>query len=246
MSEGTFAERLARLRAQKAQQRNDQKYDESDSDSDAENALPDTARDRRRREIAAEMEAQDRKQKPQLNLRKASRNAPTEMSSRVPMRRRRGDGVKNSNIAKHRRDPRFDPSCGNFRADIFDDTYGTVIKEKRQQEFKQLQTALKKTKSLAKREELKQQLQQFKNEEANKMRLDVKRKVRSQVRKTEIEQIKQGKRPYFPKRREIREMELAERFAHLQKAGKLSRFVEKRRKKNKARDARRMPQKAAP
>ena len=55
------------------------------------------------------------------------------------------------------------------------------------------------------------------------------------------EAIKKGKKPFFLKKRDLREAELKDRFESLSKRGKLNKYMEKKRKRNAHRDEVNMP-----
>ena len=59
--------------------------------------------------------------------------------------------------------------------------------------------------------------------------------------KHEREAVSNGKKPFFLKKREIREAELKDRFESLSKRGKLNKYMEKKRKRNAERDVANMP-----
>ena len=57
----------------------------------------------------------------------------------------------------------------------------------------------------------------------------------------EREAVSKGKKPFFLKKREIREAELKDRFESLSKRGKLNKNMEKKRRRNAQRDEANMP-----
>ena len=59
--------------------------------------------------------------------------------------------------------------------------------------------------------------------------------------KAEKEAVSKGKKPFFLKKRELREAELKDRFESLSKRGKLNKYMEKKRKRNARRDEVNMP-----
>ena len=60
--------------------------------------------------------------------------------------------------------------------------------------------------------------------------------------KAEKEAIKKGKKPFFLKKRDLREAELKDRFESWSKRGKLNKYMEKKRKRNARRDEVNMPE----
>ena len=59
--------------------------------------------------------------------------------------------------------------------------------------------------------------------------------------KQEREAVSHGKKPFFLKKRDIREAELKDRFESLSKRGKLNKYMEKKRRRNAERDVANMP-----
>lgn len=60
--------------------------------------------------------------------------------------------------------------------------------------------------------------------------------------KAEKEAVSKGKKPFFLKKRELKEAELKDRFESLSKRGKLNKYMEKKRKRNARRDEVNMPE----
>ena len=59
--------------------------------------------------------------------------------------------------------------------------------------------------------------------------------------KSEKEAVSKGKKPYFLKKRVLREAELKDRFNSLEKKGRVNKYMEKKRKRNALRDQAKMP-----
>ena len=59
--------------------------------------------------------------------------------------------------------------------------------------------------------------------------------------KKEREAVSKGKKPFFLKKREVREAELKDRFESLSKRGKLNKYMEKKRRRNAKCDEANMP-----
>ncbi len=69
-------------------------------------------------------------------------------------------------------------------------------------------------------------------------------KVKREWKKQEMEQVKQGKKPFYLKESEFKKLELVSKFNQLKdKNISMDKFLEKRRKKNAAKDHRGMPYK---
>ena len=66
-------------------------------------------------------------------------------------------------------------------------------------------------------------------------------RVKAEMRREEVAAVKEGKKPFFAKKSVIRERELLAQYDELRKAGKLEKFLEKRRRKNSSAQKRRLP-----
>ena len=80
-------------------------------------------------------------------------------------------------------------------------------------------------------------MQQKVERERTDKRVERKREFMSHER----EAVSKGKKPFFLKKREIREAELKDRFESLSKRGKLNKYMEKKRRRNAQRDEANMP-----
>ncbi len=80
-------------------------------------------------------------------------------------------------------------------------------------------------------------MQQKVTRDRNDRRVERKREFMKQER----EAVSKGKKPFFLKKRELREAELKDRFEALNKRGKLNKYMEKKRRRNAKRDEANMP-----
>ena len=80
-------------------------------------------------------------------------------------------------------------------------------------------------------------MQQKVTRDRNDRRVERKREFLKQER----EAVSKGKKPFFLKKRELREAELKDRFEALNKRGKLNKYMEKKRRRNAKRDEANMP-----
>lgn len=82
------------------------------------------------------------KKRPQMDFKRANKNRPREMSSKVKYFKRE---LKNVTLCPKKtvpRDPRFDPLCGQFDDNTFKSNY-KFVNDMRQKEIKQLEKELK-------------------------------------------------------------------------------------------------------
>ncbi|CAB9515864.1 Component of the 90S pre-ribosome involved in the maturation of rRNAs. Required for early cleavages of the pre-RNAs in the 40S ribosomal subunit maturation pathway (By similarity) [Seminavis robusta] len=192
---------------------------------------------------------------------KKSKHAPAEASSRRRHNKtlnERGIGV---NIGAHRyqaRDPRMSSLSGHLDQEQFEHHYGFLAKVQNK-EIAATKTKLKALKMPGKKgrrtrqkmgiqgetvEGLQEQLQTLQQTVARQNQESLERNAKKAVKKKLQAQVAEGKGGmYFPKRRELKQMEMEAKIADIQKRkGKrgLDNYLAKRRKKQKSRDASRM------
>jgi ribosomal RNA-processing protein 36 len=113
-------------------------------------------------------------------------------------------------------------------------------------EREELKKKLKKTKNPEEIDELKNQLTYV--EKMLKYEPSTQNKgaaILTEHKKKEREAAKEGKRPYYLKKSEIRKQTLIEKYNSLKESGKLTSYLDKRRKKNATKDHRFMPYRRA-
>jgi ribosomal RNA-processing protein 36 len=168
---------------------------------------------------------------------RSSKHAPTSMSSkRAVTRRRTVIPLAKSKI----RDPRFDPLSGPLVQTDIEKKY-SFLQDYRTSEMNELRAAIKNPKvAEAEKDTLRRQLLSMTSKQKAKDRDDAERKVLSEHRKKEKDMIKQGKQPFYLKKSEQKKQALVERFSGM-KAKERERVVERRRKKISSREKRNMP-----
>ncbi|XP_068606629.1 ribosomal RNA processing protein 36 homolog [Brachionichthys hirsutus] len=140
------------------------------------------------------------------------------------------------------RDPRFDDLSGEYKADIFEKTY-KFISDIRQRETQVVQKQLRKNKSDNQRKEkLQLLLKRMEAQERDRKRREQQRERELQFKRQQRERANQGARPFFLKKSEKKQLQLADKYQELQKSGKLENFLSKKRKRNATKDRRKLPQ----
>ncbi|KAL1914375.1 uncharacterized protein VTP21DRAFT_8955 [Calcarisporiella thermophila] len=166
------------------------------------------------------------------------KNAPMEISIKRPVSRFR-EVVPIE--ATKRRDPRFDQLSGKLNQDLFEKSY-SFIADYKQSELSQLKEKLKKTKNPLEKERLLGELKRLESKEAALKREKHLKELKRARKKAEMKLISEGKKPYFLKKSDEKKLELVERFNELKKDPKaIEKAIEKRRKRNAAKEHRRMP-----
>ncbi|RKP26693.1 hypothetical protein SYNPS1DRAFT_21596 [Syncephalis pseudoplumigaleata] len=147
-------------------------------------------------------------------------------------------------LKKKGRDPRFDRLSGHFNEDLFQKAYG-FIDDYRQSELQQMKQELKKTKQPEKAAKLQHEIKRLESKEATRQETKRMQELKRRLRKEEAEKVKQGKKPYFIKRSEFKRIALVDKYEQLAKheggTAKLDRILEKRRKRNAAKERKGMP-----
>ncbi|ACI64831.1 predicted protein [Thalassiosira pseudonana CCMP1335] len=199
--------------------------------------------------------------------RKKSKHAPTEMSSkrrdffaRKPDLNSSGVGISIGANRYKPRDPRMVTLSGHLDQDTFDKRYG-FLDEMQDQEIETLKKRVNARQIKGRRgtrarrklgidgfgnlEEDKEELTRLTQERAERKRAQVTRAAKRSVKKKIRDDVASGKRgAYYPKRNELRKMEVEARFEEIRKRGgdeAVDKAIAKRRKKNVAKSHKLMP-----
>nr|XP_043629025.1 ribosomal RNA processing protein 36 homolog [Erigeron canadensis] len=175
-------------------------------------------------------------QKPKLERKgkRENKNRPMEISSKKPVGRFREVIQAPKKVI---RDPRFESLCGTLDEDGFKKRYNFLYDD----EKKRLEEQMERTKNPEVLDGLKGQLAWINKQLKAESTKHISKEILVKHKKKEREAAKQGKQPYYLKKSEIRKQQLAEKFKELKASGKLNSFIEKKRKKNAAKDHKFMP-----
>lgn len=186
------------------------------------------------------------KQSERRTFTREHKHRPVEMSSKRPVSVLRdstlglGDG---SGIMRRKRtrDPRFDSVSGRYSEKAFKKRFSFIFDEKIPEEQRDIKDSLSKIKSSSRKEKLQRKLQklnqQLKTEEARRKQEARKQKVMDRHR--EAGRGKSNK--FYLKKSEVKKQELLLQYEELKESGQLEKYMEKRRKKNAAKDHRYLP-----
>jgi ribosomal RNA-processing protein 36 len=175
---------------------------------------------------------------------RSSKHAPTEISSKKAVSRKREVVA----VTKREfRDPRFEPlATGSGRG------YDAAADESRvraaysfldgyrDDEIKELKIAIKNTKDEDAKEKLKRALMSMESRKRAQERKDKEKEVLAKHRKDEKELVRQGKQPFYLKKAEQKKRLLLDQYGDL-KGKQLDRVIERRRKKVEGREKKKMP-----
>ncbi|QSZ34816.1 hypothetical protein DSL72_007675 [Monilinia vaccinii-corymbosi] len=183
-------------------------------------------------------EATERKagKKDQRDFTRSSKNAPTEISSKKAVSRRREVvPVKKREI----RDPRFEPINGPVDQGKIERAY-SFLDDYRESEMKELREAIKRTKDEDVKETLKRKLLSMESRKKTDAKKRKAREILDKHRKEEKQLVKEGKTPYYLKKAEQKKRVLLDTYGEL-KGRQLDRVIERRRKKVEGKEKKNMP-----
>ncbi|XP_051549061.1 ribosomal RNA processing protein 36 homolog [Myxocyprinus asiaticus] len=138
------------------------------------------------------------------------------------------------------RDPRFDDLSGEYKPEIFNQTY-KFINNLREKETQIVRKKLKKAKSESKKEEMKALLKRLENQQRARQRQEQEREKELQFKRKQRELAGQGHKPFYLKKSDKKKLELADKYSELKKSGKLENFLSKKRKRNTTKDRKKLP-----
>ncbi|XP_027336305.1 ribosomal RNA processing protein 36 homolog isoform X2 [Abrus precatorius] len=171
-------------------------------------------------------------------LKRANKNRPMEASSKKPV-----SGFREVIQAPKKvvRDPRFESLCGKLDPEGFRKRYNFLYENDLPAERQALKKQLRKYKDPKRINEIEEQISWIDKQLKSGSAKNIDAEILAKHKKKEREAAKQGKRPFYLKKSEIRKQSLIEKYKHLKSSGKLESFVEKRRRRNAAKDHRYMP-----
>ncbi|KAF7252353.1 hypothetical protein EYD10_02281, partial [Varanus komodoensis] len=138
------------------------------------------------------------------------------------------------------RDPRFDDLSGEYKPEVFEKTY-SFLNDLRKKEKEVVQKQLKKSRNVEEKDKLQRLLKRMTQQEDAQRKQQKEREKDLAWKRQQRELAKQGKKPFYLKKSDKQKWELAEKYKELKKSGKLESFLSKKRKRNAAKDKRRLP-----
>lgn len=167
---------------------------------------------------------------------RSSKHAPTEISSKKAVSRKREVVPVNK---RNYRDPRFEPLAGPLDELKVKAAY-SFLDDYREDEMKELKAAIKTTKDEDAKEKLKRTLLSMESKKKALLRKEKEQEVLDRHRKEEKELVKQGKKPFYLKKAERKKRVLLDQYGEL-KGKQLDRVIERRRKKVEGKEKKKMP-----
>ncbi|XP_037048184.1 ribosomal RNA processing protein 36 homolog [Bradysia coprophila] len=168
-------------------------------------------------------------------FKRENKNRPREMTSKRPVPLLGNEKIKAKASTRTVSDPRFDPNCGEFNATKFRENFSFVADIKAK-ELSELKAQLKESTDPKEVKKLKYLIQRMQNQNLE----EKKRKDREHLLDEEKQEIKRAKTemkmPLYSSTKERKARQLVSQYMELKDSGKLDKHLEKRRKKNLARD----------
>ncbi|KAL2902335.1 Ribosomal RNA processing protein 36-like protein [Bienertia sinuspersici] len=169
---------------------------------------------------------------------RANKNRPMEVSCKKPVSRYREVVQAPKKVSC---DPRFESLCGTFDEEGFKKRYSFIYEESLPAEKEELKKKLRSSKDPEVIEDLKNRISLIEKQMKSDSTKARKNQILSEQKKRVREAVKQGKRPFYIKKSEIRKKVNIEKYDHLKAAGKLDSYIEKKRRRAAAKDHRFMP-----
>ncbi|KAI9768444.1 MAG: rRNA biogenesis protein rrp36 [Geoglossum simile] len=169
-------------------------------------------------------------------LGRASKHAPTEISSKKAVSRKRDAVIV---LKRESRDPRFDPLTGPLDDRTVKRNY-SFLENYRESEMKSISDEIKRTKDGSVKEMLKKELISMISRKKAQEAKDNQQEILDAHRRKEKELVRQGKKPFFLKRAEQKKLALVQQYDKL-KGGQLNRVIERKRKKRASKERKNMP-----
>lgn len=176
--------------------------------------------------------------KTKVDLKRLNKNRPREVSAKrqVPFLgvELRVERKKDTEL----RDPRFDERAGNYNIETFKSNY-KFLTQIRDKEVNQLKKQLNNVEGEEK-QQIKHTMQKLINKNVEDKKWSLKQKILKKERKAIQKAHDEGRQPHYITKKERRAKELVAQFEQLKNTGKLNKHLEKRRKKNAAKDRKRI------
>ncbi|OWO99900.1 hypothetical protein B2J93_6955 [Marssonina coronariae] len=167
---------------------------------------------------------------------RSSKHAPTEISSKKAVSRKREVVPV---VKRAYRDPRFAAVAGPVDESKISRAY-SFLDDYREDEMKELRTAIKNAKDEDMKEKLKRALLGMESRKKAQARKNKEQEILDRHRKEEKELVKRGKQPFYLKKAEQKKRVLLDTFGEL-KGKQLDHVIERRRKKLEGKEKKKMP-----
>lgn len=165
-----------------------------------------------------------------------SKHAPTELSSKKAVSRKRSVVPVPKREA---RDPRFESVLGPINEQKIKSNYA-FLDGYRDSELQSLKARIKTTRSVDEKERLKREVLRMESRRKAQERKDAEQEVRRRHRKEEKAKVEAGKTPFYLKKAEVKKEALVERYRGM-KGKEVEKLLERRQKKKAGKEKRNLP-----
>ncbi|KAK3709562.1 rRNA biogenesis protein rrp36 [Vermiconidia calcicola] len=169
---------------------------------------------------------------------RSSKHAPTSRSSRYQITRKRTVVDVPKRVS---RDPRFDAIQQRSAHPGNSEKAYSFLRDYQKTEIGELKSAIKQTKNEDEKATLKRKVISMENRIKSHEAKDRQQEIVRQHRKEEKDMVEQGKKPFFLKKKEVKERALVEKFKGM-KGKDREKLIEKRKRKEGQREKKRMPE----
>jgi len=167
-----------------------------------------------------------------INFKRENKNRPREMSSKKTVGRFR-EVVQVAKVQK--RDPRFDPLCGEFDEKLFKDNY-KFVNEIKSQDLTFLKKQLREEEDPERRKSIKYLIQRTENQLRQEAQNKMKEEQEAVEKNEKKEQLQSGVKPFYISKSKQKEMKLVDQYEKLKESGGLDKYIRKKTKKNLVKD----------
>merc|ERR1712106_125969 len=167
-----------------------------------------------------------------MNFKRENKNRPREMSSKKTVGRHR-EVVQVAKVEK--RDPRFDPLCGEFDEKLFKDNY-KFVNEMKSQDLSFLKKQIREEEDPERRKSIKYLIQRTENQLRQEAQNKVKEQEEAAEKNEKKDQLNAGVNPFYVSKSKQKEIKLVDQYEKLKKSGGLDNYIRKKTKKNLVKD----------
>ncbi|XP_018799188.1 PREDICTED: ribosomal RNA processing protein 36 homolog [Bactrocera latifrons] len=169
------------------------------------------------------------------SFKRLNKNRPRELTAKRQVPFVSIEQMKQNKTDEKMRDPRFDENCGDFNVKHFKENY-KFLSRIRQKDILKLRKQLRETTNSDDRKSLQTEIQKLVNKNVEERKWHIKQQELKREKLEIKDAIQKGLKPHYKTKKERRAKELVTQFEKLKESGKLNKHLEKRRKKNAAKD----------
>ncbi|XP_065563072.1 ribosomal RNA processing protein 36 homolog [Artemia franciscana] len=167
---------------------------------------------------------------------RVNKNRPREVSSKIPPSKWKKEKV----VKQEKRDPRFDIRCGEFSRHHFKKQY-EFVNDLRSEELRKLKEEFGVETDIKRKAKIKYLIQRLSNQlKEEERRKEEEAKMTEENKKRQAD-VAEGVTPFYVKKSDQRLIDLARKYDELKNRGGIDKYLQKKRKRNAARDRKSLP-----